>query len=137
MVEDLSRLSRPGSLDSMAMLSPTGKIVGGAVMLAMAIGAFCLPPVGSYGFLLVVLGGGMGSPLLVVGLRERRQAARDAAELARGMAELPALREAVAAAVAQRHNVGRLLRQRGYTSAKVRRRLALECDVVLQAGRDD
>ncbi len=135
--DNARRHTLPGSLESLAVLPPMAKIIAGAVVSCMALTPLVLQALSIFGVVLFVFGSAIGLPLLFGGFAARRTAKLEAEEFARGMAELPLLREAVKAAVAQRQNVGRLLRQRGYTSARVRRKLALECDVVLQAGKDD
>lgn len=119
-----------GLLDGILVLPAKAKLLVGIVMLAMgAVGIALDRTPYSFGLLGATLV--FGVPLLVSGRRGLQAERIEHAERARAETELPALRDAVAAAVAQRHSVGRLLRQRGYTSAKVRRWIALECDVVL------
>lgn len=121
--------------DGLPMLSPNAKLLAGGLMigcgLALAVASQLASTAGYVGLL---LGVAVGGPMLRSGLADRRRLALEAAELARGLAEMPELRPAIAAAVAAGHHVGRLLKQRGYTSARVRRKLALECDVILQEG---
>jgi hypothetical protein len=72
-----------------------------------------------------------GVPLVWKAWQDVQQRCLDAQELSRARAELAGLRAAVKEAVRVRHDVDRLLRELGYRSAKVRRWIALECDVVL------
>jgi hypothetical protein len=123
------------------VLSPNARLVGGAFVLAAGIalavrsalaGGEFRPGIGAAAAM--VIAAAVALPLFRSGVSAKRRLAAEAAELARGMAELAELRPLVAAAVAAGKHVGRLLEQRGYTSAKVRRKLALECGVILQQG---
>lgn len=120
--------SRPSLLDGITMLPPGAQVVAGTSMLLLAAGTLLLGSLWGLLFLAV------GAPVVIAGVAARRQAHADREQRARAELELPELRVVIAAAVAARHNVSRLLRLRGYTSAKVRRWIALECDVVLARG---
>lgn len=123
----------PRGVHPMLMLPASAKIGAGILMLALGLGGITME-VGLYSLVLLGLAGGVGGPLLWSGLADRKAQRLDAAERRRAEAELPALREAIAAAVAQQQNVGRLLRERGYARPRVRRWIALECGVVLREG---
>ena len=120
--------------DALSVMPPPVRIGAGLLMLAMGIGGLLMMPIGLWSAVLAALTFVVGLPLLVGGLRDRRVQRIEREERARAEAELPRLREEVAACVERRHSVPRLLKQRGYTSPKVRRWIALECDVVLSSG---
>lgn len=123
----------PRPLEQLMALPPLARIVAGAVMLTMG-GTGIWLSTSFYAIVLVGVSVALGLPLLVLGLSDRRAGRLEAAERARAEAELPALRAVVATAVQDRQNVARVLRQRGYTNAAVRRWIALECGVVLAGG---
>ena len=120
-------------VEQLVVLPPAAKVVAGCVMLALGVTAVAIGG-GFLGFVLLGLAVMFGVPMLVSAFADRRHRRLDAAERARAEAELPALKQAIAEAVAARHNVGRLLRLRGYSSPRVRRWIALECGVVLARG---
>lgn len=121
----------PRLLEQLLMLPPTARIAAGALMLGMGLVSICML-VALASLVLLGLGVSVGLPLVISGLLAKRQRAVEDAERQRAEAELPELRKLIAAAVAARQGVSRLLRQRGYQSARVRRWIALECDVVLR-----
>lgn len=121
----------PSLAEQLAMLSPVGKIVGGVLMFGLGAAGFAIGSASLGNLILVGVGAALGVPLLLRGLRERADERAAADELARARDELPALREAVAEARADKRGIDRFLRDRGYSSAKVRRWIALECDIVL------
>ena len=122
-----------GGVHSLLVLPASAKIGAGILMLALGIGGIAMG-VGLYSLVLLGLGAGMGGPLLWSGLAVRKAQRLDDAERRRAEAALPALREVIAAAVAQKQNAGRVLRERGYERPRVRRWIALECGVVLRGG---
>ena len=128
------RRGQPLLLDQLAYLPPTARIAAGGVMLGMGVAGLCMQPGSAYAWLLLVLSFGIGAPLVLLGLGDRRRLRVEVAELERARAELPDLRVAVATAVQARQGVRRVLRERGYTSDKAQRWIALECDVVLARG---
>ena len=73
----------------------------------------------------------MGVPLGVSGLRVRRTQLVEASERARAEAELEDLRLELESAKGRGGVTHRTLSKLGYTSAKIRRWIALECGVVL------
>jgi hypothetical protein len=109
------------------VMPPWVRITTGALMLALG------GPLLAFGSLAGFLGLA-GLPLLCDGWRDAHHRRTDAAELARARVELEAIRPGVRDAVQRRRDVDRLLRDLGYTSAKARRWIALECDVVLPRG---
>jgi hypothetical protein len=127
---------RQGLLEQLLVLPPTVKLVAGAFMLLLGVVGMCMMP-SVYSFVLLGLGVALGVPLLLAGRSERRQQGLDAVERLRAEGELAELRLAITAAVERKHNVGRILRERGYSSARVRRWIALECGIVLAQGRLD
>jgi hypothetical protein len=124
----------PGLVAQMSYLPPGARIGAGSVMLAMGGIAIAVQPLSFWAFVLLLVTAAIGVPLLLGGLADRRRRAIESVELARAKAELPELRLAIAAERTGRRNVGKLLRDRGYTTDKVRRWIALECDVVLPRG---
>jgi hypothetical protein len=128
------RHGAPGLIAQMAYLPPMARIVAGTAMLAMGGIAIALEPGSFWAFVLLLATAAIGAPLLMGGVTDRRRRAIESTELERARGELAALREAIAAELAGRRNVGKLLRDRGYTTDKARRWIALECDVVLPRG---
>jgi len=124
----------PGLVDQMSYLPPGARIGAGSVMLAMGGIAIAVQPMSFWAFVLLLVTAAIGAPLLIGGISDRRRRGLETAELERARAELAQLREAIAVEVAGRRNVGKLLRDRGYTTDKARRWIALECDVVLPRG---
>jgi hypothetical protein len=128
------RQGAPGLVAQMAYLPPAARIVAGSVMLAMGGIAIAVQPLSFWAYVLLLVTAAIGAPLLIGGLADRRRRAIESVELARAEVELPELRLAIAAERTGRRNVGKLLRDRGYTTDKARRWIALECDVVLPRG---
>jgi Flp pilus assembly protein TadB len=126
----------PRLLDQLMLLPPWLRIAAGAVMVALGAVAVALH-VSPYSLVLVGLAVALGLPILLHGVADRRRRRTEFAELERARAELPGLRVLVASAVASRHNVRRALRQRGFTTEKAMRWVALECGVVLSRGEGD
>lgn len=132
---------RPSLLDGMAFLPPWVRITAGAGMLAgSVVGAIVgddlgFASVGGFAKLgLLVLGLGLGGPLLLGGLGDARRARAAARERVLAEAQLGDLRAEIAARVAARHSVGALLRRRGFHDPGVQRWIARECGVVLSSG---
>lgn len=125
----------PSLLDQLMQLPPLVRMVTGAVMLGLGGVGICLS-LSFYSAVLLGLAVLLGVPLLWIGWLDRARQQIERAEMVRAGAELPNLRAMVAAAVAARRSVGSLLRHQGFTSEKVRRWIALECDVVLPHGAD-
>lgn len=124
---------RPGRIDlleQLMVLSPLARIVAGGAMLAVGVASILLL-VSFYSFVLLGAGVAIGVPLVWSGWSAQREQEVERTERARAEVDLPYLRDFVAAAVKEHRNVARLLRERGYTSDKVRRWIALECGVVL------
>ncbi|MCA8978250.1 MAG: hypothetical protein KDC98_26215 [Planctomycetes bacterium] len=124
------RVPVPSALE---MVAPGARIGAGVLMLAMGVTGVIME---ANLWSLVLLGAAamIGLPALISGLGDRRRQRIERGERVRAEQELPRLRAEIAACVARNHNVSRLLKQQGYTSARVRRWIALECDVVLSAG---
>jgi hypothetical protein len=121
----------PSLSAQLAMLSPNGKLFGGTLMLLLGGGALALDSDSLASWILILVAGCLGVPLLLRGMQERGWQRLEAAELERARSDLPALRIDIAEAQADRRGVDRLLRDRGYTTEKARRWIALECDIVL------
>lgn len=119
----------PGLLEQLLVLPPLVRILAGLLMLGMGIVGICLQ-VSGYSVVLLLLGVGLGGPLVIQGSADRRSQQLEAVEWMRARGELAALRDLVARAVAEKRNVARLLRDRGYQCKKVRGWIARECEVV-------
>ncbi|HEX5052470.1 MAG TPA: hypothetical protein VFZ65_11900 [Planctomycetota bacterium] len=127
-------LPRAGVLslrEQLVVLPPAAKVVAGLAMLGMGVGAMLMLPGSFYSIVLICFGTALGVPLVLAGRAEFRQRRRDADEMVRARADLETLKPLVTEAVREKRGVDRLLRERGYSSEKVRRWIALECDVVL------
>jgi membrane protein implicated in regulation of membrane protease activity len=125
----------PGLGEQLAVLPPLAKVLTGAFMLVLGGGAMAMQPWSVYSGILAVLALVLGVPLLLAGRREQVAQRVQAAELQRAKAELSDLRAAIAAVLEEKHGVERFLLERGYTSPKVRRWIALECDLPVRSPR--
>ena len=130
----------PGLFEQLSLLPPTVQIGASLLMLAMGAGAIAMMP-GGFGaieildlfgcLILVAIAAAIGIPLGLQGLRLRRERRVEAEEMERAKAEVHELRLLVEEAVERQRGVERVLMKQGFTSAKVRRWIALECDIVL------
>ena len=99
---------RIGILDQLAVLPPAVRIGSGLLMLAMGVTGVVMIPASFWSLALLGLALMLGIPLLFGGILAQRRERIETAERARAESELSELRPAIAAAVEQRHNVGRL-----------------------------
>ncbi|MFO1032019.1 MAG: hypothetical protein U1F60_13155 [Planctomycetota bacterium] len=124
---------RPSLLDGMGFLPSWVRVAVGASMLAGGV-VGALLGIGLWSVVVLLLGLGIGGPLLLGGLGDGRRARAAARERVLAEAQLEELRAAVAAAVAARRSVGAMLRSRGFHDSGVQRWIARECGVVLPNG---
>jgi hypothetical protein len=122
----------PHLFEQLSYLPPLVRMLAGGAMLAMGITGICFG-LTLYSVVLLGLGLFLGLPLLSQGWTDRRRSLVEERELARARAELPDLRSLVDAEMRGRRNVNRLLRERGYSTARAQRWIAVECGV---AARD-
>ncbi|MCC7065172.1 MAG: hypothetical protein IT456_20355 [Planctomycetes bacterium] len=119
----------PGLGEQLAVLPPLAKVLTGAFMLVLGGAAMAMQPWSFDSGILAVLALVLGVPLLLAGRKEQVAQRVYAAELQRAKAELGELRAAIAEVLKEKHGVERFLLERGYSSPKVRRWIALECDL--------
>ena len=120
----------PGMFDSILLLPPVVQLLAAGLALAMGAAAVWMFPSSPGTWTLFVGCAALGVPLGLRGLKLLDEQKLEARERARAEAELDELRALVLEAVEQARAVERMLTKRGYTSAKVRRWIALECGVV-------
>lgn len=120
----------PGLGEQLAVLPPWAKLAVGPLMLAMGVVAVVLEPVSFFAWVLFSVAIFLGGPLLVKGAGELGEQRTFARECARARDEMPTLKADLAEAVQEKRGVERFLIDRGYTSAKVRRWISLECGIV-------
>jgi hypothetical protein len=106
-----------------------------ALVLAMGFGAIAMFPSSPGALLMLVVSLVTGVPLWFSGFGVRSARLLEAFERARAEGEMAALQQAVDEAQARGSGVDRMLLKRGYSSEKIRRWIALECDVVLPRQR--
>jgi len=121
----------PGLFEQLSVLPPTVQIGAAVLMLGMGIVGVAITPASFYAWILLIVALCLGCPLLVQGFTVRRDQRIEAEEMERARAELHELRLHIEDAVERKHGVERALMKQGFTSAKVRRWIALECDIVL------
>ena len=121
----------PGMGAQLAVLPPAAKVVVAPLMLVLGVVAIVLDPGSVFAWVLLVAAVALGGPLLLQGLGELRARQVFERERARARAELVVLQADLREVIAEKRGVERFLLERGYTSEKARRWIALECGVVL------
>ncbi len=117
--------------DSILLLPPVVQLLTAGLTLTMGVAAVWMFPSSAGAWTLLAVFAALGSSLGLRALKLLDEQKLEARERARAEAELDELRALVLEAVEQARAVERVLTRRGYTSAKVRRWIALECGVVL------
>ena len=128
---DIPNPGMPSVFQQLSVMPPAVKAFVGPLMAGMGIVAVVMIPDSVYSWVLLVVGGLIGIPLGWHGVVERREQKLIAAELERAQQELETLRLELEQVAADKRGVERFLMDRGYTTAKARRWIALECGVVL------
>jgi len=132
---DLPSPGMPSLLQQLSVMPPVVKAGVGVVMIAMGIVAVVLMPESMYSWVLLVISGLLGVPLAWQGAAQSRQQKLEAEELERAEIELESLRVQLEQVAEDKRGVERFLMECGYTTAKARRWIALECGVVLPISR--
>lgn len=135
MAQDMRRrLPNPGMptvFQQLSVLPPAVKAFVGPLMVGMGIVAVVMISDSVYSWVLLVVGGLIGAPLGWQGVVQCREQKLEREELARAALELESLRVQLEQVAEDKRGVERFLMECGYTTAKARRWIALECDVVL------
>lgn len=131
MRRDLPNPRMPSLSQQLFVLPPSAKLIAGSFMILLALGAMLMMPGSFYSWLLLLVAGAIGPMLVYQGTTELRERAIVDEEMARAEFELDDLKQLVADLTGSKRGVERFLMERGYTSHKVRRWIALECDIVL------
>ena len=130
---ELSSATRPSLLAQLMVLPPWVRMATGIGIVGMAAVVLSTYGISYYGVLFFGFGALFGVPLSWSGIHDWREQHRERDERARAASELASLRDALDGLREDKRGVERFLLERGYTSAKVRRWIALECGVVLPA----
>ena len=123
----------PSVFQQLSVMPPAVKALAGPLMVLMAIVAVTMMPETLYSWVLLALGFMIGIPLTWQGFSQRKEEKLVTKELERAALELDILRLELEQAAADKRGAERFLMERGYTTAKARRWIALECDIVLPA----
>ncbi|MFT4512244.1 MAG: hypothetical protein ACI91B_000932 [Planctomycetota bacterium] len=117
----------PSMTEQLTALSPRVKAFAGPVILIIGVVAFVL----SGGWLLLAIGCFLGAPVTIQGMSQLKEQRTVERELARAREELDLLKLEIEQAADDKRGIERFLMEHGYTSAKARRWIALECGIVL------
>ena len=121
----------PSLFQQLSVMPPMVKAIVGPAMVLMGVAAVIMVPDSGYSWVLLALGVIIGIPLGWQGAVQQSDEKLVQKELARAVEELELLRLDVEQAAADKRGVERFLMERGYTTSKARRWIALECGVVL------
>tara|TARA_R110002096_G_scaffold108799_5_gene238125 strand:+ start:1971 stop:2399 length:429 start_codon:yes stop_codon:yes gene_type:complete len=130
---DMPNPGMPSIFQQLSVLPPAAKAFVGSLMVLMGIVAVTMVPETAFSWVLLVLGLILGLPLAWQGFTQAKEHQLVTKELERAALELDILRLELEQATADKRGIERFLMDRGYTTAKARRWIALECDVVLPA----
>lgn len=119
----------PSMTEQLTALSPRVKAIAGPAMLIIGVVAFAL----NGGWLMLAIGCFLGAPVTIQGLSQLKELRTVERELASAREELDLLKLEVEQAVDDKRGIERFLMDAGYTTAKARRWIALECGIVLPA----
>ena len=128
---DLPNPGFPSVFQQLSVLPPLVKALVGPALFLMGVSALVMLPDGYYSWVLFALGALLGIPLGWQGVVQHKEHRLVAVEITRASAEMPQLQADLQQAASDKRGVERLLLERGYTTAKARRWIALECGVVL------